>query len=355
MPIDPKAFRSRLSTLVTIAALSTASVAIPVGASAAAGISCRDVHIPVSLAPGGARNQSVYGELCVPAKSHPRVIQVLVHGTTYDHNYWDLPGFGGRYSYVKHTVARGYAALAIDRVGVGRSSHPLSALITVDADAETLHQVLQAVRSTGFPGGAYSRVALVSHSFGTEISELELSRYHDADGFIATGWLAGLPKPVSTAGLLARSYSAFLDPAFAGRGLDPGYLTTRPGTRAFLYQEGTYDPAVLAKDEELKQTYTSGELATFTRPLLLEHITEQITGPVLLVLGEYDVFFCGLLAVDCSTGGSVRRTEAPYWKSASSLQAYVQQGAGHDISLSYNNTAGFVAEDGWLAAEFPLG
>jgi pimeloyl-ACP methyl ester carboxylesterase len=344
-----------MSALLALAALWAAVVAVPARASAEAGTTCRDIHIPVSLAPGGTRNQSVYGELCTPAGSHPRMIQVLVHGVTYDHNYWDLPGFGGRYSYVKHTVARGYAALAIDRIGIGRSSHPLSALVTVDSDAETLHQVLQAVRSSGFPGGAYPRVVLVGHSFGTLVSELELSKYHDAEGIIATGWLAALPKPVQTAGLFARSYSAVLDPAFAGRGLDPGYQTTRPYTRAFFYQTGTYDPAVLAEDERLKQTYTAGELATFIKPVVLDRPTEQITGQALIVVGEHDVFFCGLLAVDCSTSDRLLRDQAPHWKSASSLHAYVQPGAGHDISLSYNNTAGFAAEDTWLATEFPLG
>jgi pimeloyl-ACP methyl ester carboxylesterase len=344
-----------MSTLVALAALLAASIAVPARASASAGVACRNVRIPVSFTPGGAKNQSIYGELCTPAHSRPRVIEVLVHGTTYDHDYWDLPGFGGRYSYVKHTVARGYAALAIDRIGVGRSSHPLSALTTVDTDAETLHQVVQAVRSSVLPGGAYPRVVLVGHSFGTLVAELELSRHHDAEGIIATGWLAGLTKPVPTAGLVARSHSAVLDPAFAGRRLDPGYLTTRPGTRAFFYQAGTYDPAVLAEDERLKQTYTAGELATFARPLVLDRPTEQSTGQVLLVVGEHDVFFCGPLGVDCSTSDQVMRGQAPHWKSASSLHAYVQPGAGHDIGLSYNNTAGFAAEDTWLTAEFPLG
>lgn len=349
MPFDLPA--SRLSALVALAALSAASVLAPARASAAAGAACQDVHIAVSLTPGGVRDQRVYGELCTPAGTHPRVIQVLVHGTTYDHGYWDLPGFGSRYSYVRHTVARGYAALAIDRIGVGRSSHPLSALTTFDADVETLHQVVRAVRSPGFPGGAYPRVVLVGHSFGTLVAESELSEHHDAEGIIATGWLAGLPKPVPTAGLIARSHSAPLDPAFAGRGLDPGYLTTRPGTRAFFHQAGTYDPAVLAADERRKQTYTIGELATFATAAL-DGPTEQITGPALLVLGEHDVFFCG--PTDCSTGDRVRRGQAAHWRSASSLHVSVQPGAGHDIGLAYNNTAGFAAEDTWLAAEFPL-
>jgi hypothetical protein len=49
------------------------------------------------------------------------------------------------------------------------------------------------------------------------------------------------------------------------------------------------------------------------------------------------------------------RGQAPNWGSASSLHAYVQPRAGHDINLSYNNRAGFAAEDIWLAAKFPLG
>ena len=50
---------------------------------------CQALQIPVSLAPiSGA---SLYGELCVPATGTPSVVQLLVHGATYNRYYSDRP------------------------------------------------------------------------------------------------------------------------------------------------------------------------------------------------------------------------------------------------------------------------
>src|SRR5262249_4139754 len=48
---------------------------------------CRALQVPVSLAqvPGA----SLYGELCVPATGTPSVVQLLVHGASYNRYYSD--------------------------------------------------------------------------------------------------------------------------------------------------------------------------------------------------------------------------------------------------------------------------
>jgi len=64
---------------------------------------CRGMSVPVSLVPGQLQTSYIYGELCVPAGFSSGVIQLLVHGITYDHTYWSFPdptGGSERYNYV---------------------------------------------------------------------------------------------------------------------------------------------------------------------------------------------------------------------------------------------------------------
>jgi alpha-beta hydrolase superfamily lysophospholipase len=48
--------------------------------------------------------------------------QVLMHGGTYDHRYWDAPAIDGiPYSYAREMAGRGYSVLAVDQLGAGRA------------------------------------------------------------------------------------------------------------------------------------------------------------------------------------------------------------------------------------------
>src|SRR5258705_10387272 len=111
---------------------------------------CRALQVPVSLAqvPGA----SLYGELCVPATGTPSIVQLLVHGATYNRYYSDWPYRPDFYSYVRQMVGAGYAPLNIERLGYGRRTHPLSTLVTLPNGTEALRQVVDKLR-TGAIGG----------------------------------------------------------------------------------------------------------------------------------------------------------------------------------------------------------
>src|SRR3974390_411998 len=63
---------------------------------------CQTLQVPVSLAqvPGA----SLYGELCMPTTGTPSVVQLLVHGATYNRYYSDWPYRPNFYSYVRLMV-----------------------------------------------------------------------------------------------------------------------------------------------------------------------------------------------------------------------------------------------------------
>jgi hypothetical protein len=81
------------------------------------------VRIAVTDSARGVKYE-VAGWLSVPDRLTVDVLQVLVHGACYTHEYFDLPYQPESYSYVEWAHRNGWAVLNIDRLGNGVSSHP---------------------------------------------------------------------------------------------------------------------------------------------------------------------------------------------------------------------------------------
>lgn len=310
----------------TVTGVALLGIALAMPAAAKPGFSCRDVRVPVALHPGQARTDRVWGRLCEPARPRPATVQLLIHGITYTHTYWDFPLQPDRYSYVRHLTQVGYATLAIDRIGHGRSSHIPSSTLDLAVNVYVAHQVVQALK-TGIVG-RYTRVETVGHSYGSLVAMAEAAEYHDVAATILTGILHHI-SPARVAMVTAALWPADLDRRFSS--LDPGYLTTRPGSRVIFHATDT-DPAVIARDEATKDTVSARELATFPIPLL-DGSARRIQVPVLLIIGQDDRLFCGPDASDCSTSAVVQAEEAPYF-APGHLTSYVLPHAGHDINLA---------------------
>lgn len=336
--------RTGLTVLIALAGM----VSIPGHSNAQAEAVCRDVDVPVRLT---GRTERVYGQVCDPAAGPSAVLQLLVPGITYDHHYWDMPGFDGKYSYVRYAAAAGYSTLAIDRLGTGRSSHPDALDVTSLSDADVVHQVVQAIRA-GRLGQRWVRVVTVWHSLGTVIAEQEAAVYRDVDGLIATGWLnpPGIPASLD---LLARHGAATPDNGVSQADSLPGYLTTTPGARSFFYAPGTYDPELLAADEQYKQTDTVGEVATVTAPMFVAALN-PISIPTFLLVGDSDVFFCATTEQSLCTMRQALESQRWFFTPEAGLRAHVQPAAGHNIALSLTNRDGFDAMIDWLRGAIPV-
>ncbi|MGH7436403.1 MAG: alpha/beta hydrolase, partial [Polyangiaceae bacterium] len=122
----------------------TASFADP--AQDDADLRCAQVSFPVSLAAGQAADSRVVAWLCARGAVEGRTIQVLLHGGTYDHNYWDFPLMPDQYSYVRAATRAGYVTLNVDRLGSGLSSHPNPDTLTLHVNAFSVHQIVGALR-----------------------------------------------------------------------------------------------------------------------------------------------------------------------------------------------------------------
>jgi pimeloyl-ACP methyl ester carboxylesterase len=340
---------------------------------------CKTSRVPVDLQPGitiapGSNlgltfdkqksRQYLFVKLCLPTGRIPRGVQVLVHGITYDHRYWNIADpadpDANTYSWEYHANRAGYATAAIDRLGSGASSHPLSVFVDITSNSTVLHDLIQALRAgtVAAPGGrhvAFTKVALVGHSFGSITSMIEASRFRDVDAVVLTGFSNKL-NLTGALNVVTKSYPAFLDPQFAGTLLDPGYQTPQPGTeRSLFYAPGTdVDARIIARNEATKGTYTLSEIDNM--PLALATVL-KIDVPVLIENGTLDGIFCSHslldLGTDCSTNARVVAQERPYFPDAPSLTSILVPGVGHDLNAFRRATSAFHAANSWLQRTMP--
>jgi pimeloyl-ACP methyl ester carboxylesterase len=323
---------------IVAAGLAIVALASPAGAGGLPALTCAAYTLPVAITDPGPADQTMWGQLCYRGSREPATVQLLVHGASYNHLYWNFPYGNGYYSYVDAATATGYATFDIDRIGDGNSSHPSSSELDLTAGAVALHDAVTALRTGGVGGHPFQHVIMVGHSIGSVEAWIEAARYHDVDAVIITGALHAISPSVPA---LAENdiYPAVDDPKFAGSGLDPGYLTTRPGTReALFYDPATADPAVVATDEADKDTSTAGELdglLSLENEPASQQPSTQITVPVLVVVGADDNIFCaGVTAYNCDSATSVQSYESQYYPPAAHLKVVVIPDTGHDLALS---------------------
>jgi pimeloyl-ACP methyl ester carboxylesterase len=292
-------------------------------ASAARQTTCAEVDEPVQ---SGLLTATMHATLCSTSTTQDAPLQVLVSGGTYNRTYW--AGLGQHdYSYTRRANATGFDTLAVDRIGTGDSSHPLSALVTAWVQADAVHQLITRARNGTLDGHRHRLVALVGHSLGSMVAVIAAARFPgDAGAVILTGY-----SHLISGSQLLTSLTSMYPAALEGRRLDPGYLTTRPGVRAGLFHASDdVDPAVLTADEATKDASSATELPDAVLVGMAGATSRSITVPVLEANGGRDSWAC--TAVDCSSSEALRAAEQPYFSTP--LTTYVQPRSGHSLALA---------------------
>jgi len=317
--------RSRFVLATAVAALTVASITPALAASSEPPATCQKQRFSVAAGGISTDTYTVAGELCGRRPANKHTLLITSHGATYNHLYWDWPQNPAVRSFVRSQTAR-VSVLNIDLLGAGESSHPLSAGLTLQAQAAMIHQLVSKMRVRGF-----RHVILIGHSSGSGVATQEASTYHDVDGLIVTGFTHRLRSPVPPPGGAAvplSMYPAMLDPAFAAKAPDAGYLTTRPGARENVgfYNPATADPAVVAFDDAHKDTVSGPHAAGFAVLINDPSVSRAVDVPVLSIVGNFDTF--------CDSPACPQATEEPAaWSPRAQLEIHLIPNAGHCIHL----------------------
>lgn len=323
---------------------------LPADTASALKIECEVVYLDVALVAGSDETDSIYAEICSKGnkKSKETPVQILIHGGSYDHRYWN-PGWDKDYSYVDYMVKKDYTVINIDRVGVGYSSKPENPM-TVDFDvaAYTIHQIVQMVKGDGistfnFGNVQRDKVVLVGFSFGSMIATMEAATYNDVDGLV----LQSYSHTVGPAGLASYNlaYPANNEPKF--NGLDTNYFTTLPNVRPELFfYEDNVEPYILHTDELIKQTYSLAELMSIEGSMAASY---NVSVPVFLIVGDYDFIACDLPS--CTAAGSLVN-EHTHFPLAPSFEYEIVEDAGHTLNWHKKPKNIFKAMEKWIKNTF---
>lgn len=325
---------SRAVRSLLIAGCLIAAVLSPQASSAAVVSESVEFTVTNPIDPG--HRYTVRGSLTRPVGCTSSVL-LAVHGLSYGAWAWDFPLKNETYSTAKALAARGYAVLAIDRLGYG-SSHgagspdrPNGYTLTVESYADITRQIVEQLRAT------FAHIGLLGHSAGAEIVELTAGLYPEtADVVIPTGYQHAIDG-ISSEWLLREWITGDVVRSFQS---DYQYFETDPQTRAAdMYNLQIADPEIVAKDNELANLTPSGEVFSISQQPS-RWVMGSIEVPVLLVLAEKDVVFPSTNAAN----------ELALFTGSSDKTLHVVPEAGHVFQLHPNAPVTNAVLADWLDA-----
>ncbi|KAL6886477.1 Alpha/Beta hydrolase protein [Trichoderma longibrachiatum] len=289
----------------------------------------------------------IFIKLCLPSNPPPssssspiKTVQLLTHGATLDHNYWDI---SPSHSYVDAASSAGHATLSYDTLGVGKSAHP-DPIQTAQASSQLAiaHHLASLLRHSHLAGFSFENVVGVGHSAGSTLTQAITTQYpSDFNAVI----LSGTTASAASVGLALAAFNlinANTDPAAPQFGdLPAGYLTQQSaaGIQFAFYRYPNYDEDAFERQVAGKQTNTLGVLLTLGG---LVAPSTSFTGPVMIVNGQHDVVFCG---GNClyPTDQNVVALETFYPAAAKGSRTYIAEGAGHSIAAHGSGPDSFKA------------
>lgn len=341
----PLRLRARLTAVAGAASLAaTVLTATPTAAAegprATTAIRCSPFTAKVPLTPAARADQRIAGTLCEPRGRRATTAQLLLHGGTYDHTYWTIRGNARGPSYAEAAARAGHAALAVDRLGTGRSSAPHSSRFTEQTHERVVLDMARLLRERG-----HRKVVLVGNSFGATLARMVAVHHPRAvDGLILTG--EGAPPDEAAFEAMGPLYgTAARQPLLARRGLDDGYLALAPGGKAaWFYDHTTADPRVVLHDELNPEpdVYPAdpgyGDIA----------LNRRITVPVLVVVGQNDRLICGASGSDCSGSAALRADAAPLYGPKAELEAIAVPRTGHVLNLHRTTDQWYGRAQDWV-------
>ena len=309
--------------------------------------------------------QKIYGQYCEPTTRFPArsgTLQLLVHGNSYDHQYFnafdEVPSSLAN-SWAAYANAQGFPTLAIDRLGSGKSSKPDPInVVQAPYQSELYNALIKILRSSAklsIPT-SWKKIVWVGHSFGSIVGT-QISTNHPAaiDIYIQTGFAIPTPDENALPGELADVYvqASVYDPRrFPPGPYVPGYLvsSSKEGRRNTFYSNPIthFSSALYDRDFEKKDILSLGDALTQNI-----YNSTSYTNPVYVLTGKQDAVFCGngsrlLGTPDC-------KEELPATKlfypavSADKFDYYAQPNAGHCHQLHYTAAAGFAKAHAFLA------
>lgn len=280
----------------------------------------------------------IYTEICgLVEGTQSKPVQILLHGGSYDHRYWDSPFKPETYSYVQAAVEEGYVTVNLDRLGYGQSTRPNGLKLGFELGASAVSDVVDQI-DAGALGVPISSIILNGHSMGGIVAEIVAGTNSNVDALIVSGLANspegqdeeedGGPPPGGNPFILAKR-----DAKFKGLKRSFFYMTTAPDVRTRIFHAPeTFEPEIARVEEDLRETLSVNELKSV---MFGDEDGTKFTGPTVYFLGQFDLIACG--EQDCSE------------KFEDGAEHEIIYGSGHSINFSLVATTFYQRSFDWLA------
>ncbi|KAI1113553.1 Alpha/Beta hydrolase protein [Nemania sp. NC0429] len=308
-------------------------------------------------AAGTFKISALYCEPTTKVKGREGTIQYLLHGLTANKEYWNGedfpdPEFRGQYSWISHAASQGYATLAIDNLGNGKSDRPDPMnIVQPPMQISVIYSILRGIRAGSLPGvPKYDKVIMGTHSYGSVLGRLISTIFptSGADAYILTATaanLTGLQQFIANIGPRAATVA---DSRY--KGLAPAYLSATQNIREVIYGlDGSFDPKITKWDAASPHVFAAGEIAGHSAT-----VPSNFAGPVLVMTGRQDQIACGTGSildrptVDCGLGSGSHVDETRSLFPKAQFQAYVPENTAHNLNTHYSAPETFGAAHAWL-------
>ncbi|MFO7163094.1 MAG: alpha/beta hydrolase [Mycolicibacterium hassiacum] len=233
----------------------------------------------------------------IPAKA-PAVL-VCLAGGLYDKHYWhmEIPGYPG-YSFGEHMANAGYIVIAVDHLGVGESTDPVSSgelglELLATGDAEVVRQI-RSKAAAGTLIGGLAPVSLpvvgVGHSMGACLTTMVQARYTVYDAVALLGYgvqITNVYEQDADAEDLEARVQQTMQAARQLSGVEPGdthMIAPRDYLKNMFYA-GEVPQEVIDADTAVQSRVPVRAVAEVTTPGFVEKYTPQVTVPVFLAFG----------------------------------------------------------------------
>jgi pimeloyl-ACP methyl ester carboxylesterase len=294
---------------------------------------CRTARYPVTIPAAG--DGQITGDYCTPRRSNGTLL-LMAGGGGENANYWNMPTLPG-YSLVRAATQAGYATLAVDRLGTGRSTTPVSTEVTYAAQVSTIHQVITALHRQG-----WNRIVGVGHSLGSgAMTGVAAQHPGDLTALAVTGYGPAVSPQTAQRNALYQKAASTVNPTKWGS-LDDGYVTTAPADVPYsgsLYLPGVTQTALTAVETH-QGIHTKTELTTRPQGDAAAAQGAAIRQPTLLLDGQEDDHYCTVNAIDepleisptCATQGTFHAYGHAMFPNAP-LTTYLAPRTGHSTEV----------------------
>ena len=268
------------------------------------------------------------------AKKAPPVTFYL-HGLNSGEWNWRFPV--RRYDFGVKLARKGHTSLTIDRLGYGTSGHPPGQMLCLGSGADTVHQLITALRAGDYGIGrgrprAFDQVVLAGHDLGGIVAEIESYSYQDIDALMVMN-IGDDPRGYPADPTVTAFGDSASRCAGGGEEAEPGgpggyvrFFQTEAEVREYGFANS--EPRVVDRVWALENKNPCGEFSSANTAFSVDRERlSEVRVPVMLLFTELDFNFAEKDAADA---------QRSYYSGSDDVTVEMMAGTGHFPMLDRN-------------------